>query len=154
MCCTAFKKVLGGGNECYTNATSAHEKGRNFRFEIRNRTPNQSFCRIKLDGCVMKSSEGQRCDNVFVRCINNNTHEVYFVELKKGSNISKAYEQIVESIKLFHSKKTPINKEVIVGVIVYHGTPLTSQKSKLLKIEFRKKHGKELHTLSGALSIE
>ena len=136
MCCNNFQPYIGGADFCYSNKTSAKENGRSFslQFDI-----PETFCRIKIDGCVDNSQRNKKCDYLFVRCA---TKDFYFVELKKGDNILDAYEQIVSSIRLI-KPKVQLAKENIYGVIASRAVPKQIKLGDLKK-KFKRDFGNEL----------
>ena len=85
---------------------------------------------------MVDSQKVEKCDYVFVRCTNK---EHYYVELK-GSNIGKAYDQIVTTI----AKHIPSPKEKNYGFIVCSKVPKSGTKVQKIKEKFKKKYGQDL----------
>ena len=135
MCCNNFQPFIGGTDSCYTNKTSAKENGRSFSFVL---NKPETFCRIKIDGCVDNAQTNKKCDYLFIRCA---TKDFYFVELK-GLKIKDAFEQIVSSIKLIQPK-VQLNKENIFGIIASKAVPKQVGLGDLKK-KFKRDFGKEL----------
>lgn len=80
-----------------------------------------------------------------MRCENKISTQVYFVELKKGSDITHAYKQVTQSIQHFRTKRAPIDKDLIIGIIAARGIPKAiNQEFRNLKIDFKKNWGAEL----------
>lgn len=125
--------------DCCVDNKVAKENGK--RFEILSR---ESFTKIRIDNCLIKSQEIEKCDFGFIR---NSNYEFYFVELK-GSDVEKAVDQIVSAVKVFDSTFIKIPKEKRFGFVVSSKNPLSNQKIKNLKQDFAKKHGKILEIKS------
>ncbi len=99
MCCFEFIKQLNiqEKNECFSGATVAKEKGKEFRVE-KNHT--QSVCRVKVDNCLIKDDLVKKCDFLFYIC---ETKKILLIELK-GTDIEQAVKQIVETKSYFMQK--------------------------------------------------
>jgi hypothetical protein len=85
----------------------------------RSKASDDVFWCIKVDACMIKSSETQKCDFAFTRHRKNKSNEFYFVELKNAL-IEKAYNQIVTTIKT-HFKSPP--KQACYAFIVANRVP-------------------------------
>ncbi len=133
-CCNKIQDVFKPvRKECFSNKTSAKEKNRTFTIDKR-KSPNEQFCRIEVDNCLIKDSTIRKCDFVFVRSINN---DHYFVELK-GSDTEHALKQLENTIKYF-KKQSDLKKNQIFAYIVSSRVPSNSnQRFNNLKKKFRK----------------
>jgi len=147
VCCDKYKALFDKGDECYDSNTSATEKGKTYRIEIKDKS--ERFCRIKIDGCVIPEESKKKCDYLFVRC---KTEDLYFIELKGKHGLDEAYNQIEQTILYFASKIQNNNKfGRIVGATVPSGTK-GQNLSKKYKNKFRK-HG-QLIIHSGSIFTE
>ncbi len=136
MCCKDFRNNHSDKNDCFENKTSAAEKQRKFRIE-RVSKPDETFCRIKVDGCFIIDNNSKKCDYIFVRCEN---HDMYYVELK-GLDIDTAYQQIITTIQQhFNAEKSQIHGFIITS----KGIPSSNAKRRKMEEEFVKKYGKKL----------
>jgi hypothetical protein len=93
-----------------------------FRLERKSIKDDTVYC-IKVDDCMIKSSEKEKCDFVFFRLKQDknatNQREFLFVELKNAL-IHKAYSQIVTTLKT-HFKSPP--KRECLGFIIANRVP-------------------------------
>ena len=71
---------------------SVTEKGKTFQLDNRNK--REVAC-IKIDDCVFKQADGIKCDYLFEV---ESKKQLFYVELK-GSDIVKAINQIIETLK-------------------------------------------------------
>ncbi|BDD10431.1 hypothetical protein FUAX_28630 [Fulvitalea axinellae] len=93
--------------------------------------------KIHIDGCLEKTGSGQgRCDYL----LKDHNAKEYFIELK-GSNVSKALEQIEASIKRWSDKDKKPKKEALVIASRY---PRNDTKINNLKKQFRAKYATEV----------
>ncbi|MDX1940136.1 MAG: hypothetical protein SFU99_06260 [Saprospiraceae bacterium] len=141
MCCKDLQEQYPDEKECFANKTSAEEKGKSFRIQTP-KDSNQTFCRIHVDGCFVKNDK-IRCDYVFIRCSNR---ETYYVEFK-DTDVTEAYDQIVETIKTHFLSP----KERNYGFII--ATRITTSANRIIakkKEEFKKTYGKDLIVKSKA----
>lgn len=129
---TNYNEFIAAYSNCCTKSKVASENGK--RFEI---ISEEDFTRIRIDDCVIKSQELEKCDFGFVRHLNN---DFYFVEMK-GKDIQKAYNQIVSSISNFNDNLIKIPKNKRFGFIVSSRVPNTNHN---LVQDFAKKHGRKL----------
>jgi hypothetical protein len=128
--------------ECLDQRTVVSENKSTFELDIKDlRKQGEDFYCIRIDDCLIKSSEMMKCDFVFHRC---ETDDFYFVELK-GSEIDKAYKQLVETLR----KHIPTERENCLGFIVPARIPSSGTDINKLKFEFRKKDGRALFIKNG-----
>lgn len=102
--------------------------------------PSGSYIRqFRVDGDVFsKDSPVQRCDYLLL----NDTHlKAYYIELK-GSNISKAIDQIENSIALIHSAISEY--EVFCRIIYHTGRTHMVKSPKVLKWHKRRPGNKAI----------
>ncbi|HGM5304582.1 hypothetical protein [Serratia marcescens] len=92
-----------------------------------------------IDGCVI--TVGKRCDH-YVKFDNNGQSSHLFVELK-GSDVEKAAEQIVSTIKSGAIKFK--NGETKHAAIISTRNPLNSTETAKMKKKFLIKEGMKLH---------
>jgi hypothetical protein len=71
---------------------SVTEKGKTFQLD--NKSKREVAC-IKIDDCVFKQADGIKCDYLFEV---ESQRKLFYVELK-GSDITKALNQITETLK-------------------------------------------------------
>lgn len=57
---------------------------------------NYNICKIKIDACVLRDSDGRKCDYL-VRAIKEQSKHLFLIELK-GRDVLKAVSQINESL--------------------------------------------------------
>lgn len=90
--------ALGIPEECVSNGSSAHEKGR--RFSIRPRRGNQidEIWRIQVDGCWMQD-DVKKVDYLFWGQSASGRRDILLVELK-GQDFGKALQQIESTLRL------------------------------------------------------
>lgn len=141
MCCKDLKEQYPGEKECFENKTSAEEKGKSFRIEVP-KGFHESFCRIHIDDCFVKNDK-IRCDYVFIRCSNR---ETYYVEFK-DTDITEAYDQIVETIKTHFPSPAEKNYGFIIA------SKITTSANRIIarkKEEFKKNYGNQLIVKSKA----
>ncbi|NJO92067.1 MAG: hypothetical protein HC831_26160 [Chloroflexia bacterium] len=84
----------------FESRTSAIENRKSFIID-NSKSKKEKFCRIKVDGCLIKDKQRKKCDYVFVRC---STKDFYFVELKGGGHTEMAFEQLKNTIHIFRNK--------------------------------------------------
>ena len=121
---------------CVTKNTACEENRRKFRIDTEG-VKDETFLRIKIDGCFIDDDNTEKCDFAFYRCT---TEDFYFVELK-GSDIQKAYNQIVTTLTT-HLPSDEQSKRW--GFIVSSRVPKGGLDVNKFKNEFAKKHGKLL----------
>lgn len=121
--------------QCLSLATVAKENQSEFRIYTEG-VKSETFIRIKVDDCFIIGHKMDRCDFAFHRCANE---DFYFVELK-GSDIGKAYQQIITTL----SQHIPTPKEKRLGFIVTSRMPKSGPDVNKLKNEFRVKYGRQL----------
>ena len=128
-------KQICSNNKCCIDSKIAVENG--MRFEI---FSNEAFIKIRIDACLIKSLEIEKCDFGFYRKSNE---DIYFIELK-GKQINKAFDQIVSTINYFESSliKTPKNQRF--GFIVSTKVPSAGTDIKNLIQKFKRDFGKDL----------
>lgn len=140
-------------DNCLLNKTVVKENESEFRIEPKPLT-DEIFC-IQVDNCHIKNKNTTKCDYVFHRNITTAkqgelTGEFYFVELK-GSNVKKAFEQIVETIsKHFQTQK----KETIGFIITSRTFPNDNNEIRIIKQKFRDKYGRDLHHKNRVLKFD
>lgn len=140
MCCSEIQIAFKALNDCFEHATSATERGRQFVVELPNGS-KETFCRVRVDACLIDDSTVEKCDYVFRRCANS---DIYFVELK-GSDVTKGFDQIVATIKHFNGKME-LAQAHIFGFIVASKVKLPKGNAEVanLKKTFVRKHGAAL----------
>lgn len=129
-----FEKLIAEFTSCTSNSKVAFENGK--RFEIESK---EAYTKLNIDGCLIDSSENEKCDFGFLRHSNN---DFYFVELK-GKDIEKAYDQIINSILFFESNfvKIPYTKRFCF-IVSSSGIPKCQLRISKLKQKFaRDKRG-------------
>jgi len=77
---TNFEELITEFSSCSLNSKVAIENGK--RFEIES---NDVYSKLRIDGCLITSTEIEKCDFGFLRHSNG---DFYFVELK-GKDIEK-----------------------------------------------------------------
>ncbi len=135
----SLKELINVNQGCCTKSKVASEKGK--RFEI---ISSDTFTRIRIDDCLIKSQTTEKCDFGFIRHQNN---DFYFVELK-GTNIQKAFNQIVSTINYFETNLIKVPYEKRFGFIISSSVPKSGTNVKKLKLEFAKNYGKILEVKS------
>ena len=74
----------------------------------------KQVCRVRVDGCVIKSQNQRKCDYLVIICksedeVNNNHvssgEDLYFIELK-GKHLLDAVEQLTQTIEYFKAQFT------------------------------------------------
>lgn len=133
----------------------ANEKGK--RFEIQ--CTKDYYLKIRVDGCLNADKTTKKCDYLFVRNYpsksdkmeKENETEFYFVELK-GSEIDKAFEQIVNSIQYIKTQIPFLTKEKIFGFIVSSKVPKGETDMTKLKQKFANQYGKILEVKNKELT--
>lgn len=131
---TNFEELITEFSDCSLNSKVAIENGK--RFEIES---NDVYSKLRIDGCLITSTEIEKCDFGFLRHSNG---DFYFVELK-GKDIEKAYNQIVNSILFFENNviKIPQNKRFCF-IVSSSGIPRCQLRISQLKQKFaRDKRG-------------
>lgn len=119
---------------CCENNRVVKENGK--RFEI---LSNETFKKVRIDGCVLTSDEMEKCDYGIHRISND---DFYFVELK-GKGIQKGYDQIVTTINYFQQNLVKIPKDRRIGIIISSKVPGGTDVNNL-KQDFAKKYGRIL----------
>ncbi len=146
MCCSKIQKTFTADKKCFSNATSAEENRRQFLIELP-KDSSINFCRVQVDDCLITSEKVEKCDYAFCRCSNQ---DFYFVELK-GTDIQKAFNQIVATISHFKAK-IKLEKSQIFGFIVASRVrPQQRQNARNLKKAFMNNHGNDLRIESTKL---
>jgi hypothetical protein len=129
-------------DDCLDQKTVVSENKSTFELDIKDlRKKGEDFWCIHVDDCHIESSEIMKCDFVFHRC---ETDDFYFVELK-GSEIDKAYKQIIETLR----NHIPTERENCLGFIVPSRIPSSGTDINKLKSEFRRKYGRALFIKNG-----
>jgi len=154
MCCAEIQKAFNAKKECFsekvTSATGEH--GRQFLIELP-KGSTEIFCLVKVDKCLIASTEVEKCDFVFRRCSKQGQQnpDFYFIELK-GKKIKKGYSQILATIGHFQEKLS-IAKSQIWGFIVASEvrTPKSNAEVANLKKSFAKHHGVALRIESNKM---
>lgn len=139
----SFEDFINQFSDCSSNSKVASENGK--RFEI---ISNEDFTRLRIDGCLINVNEQEKCDFGFIR---HSTDEFYFVELK-GSNIDKAFNQIVATIKLINSEFIVIPKNKRLGFIISSRVPSAGTDIKKIKQKFARDYGKNLEIKNRVLT--
>jgi hypothetical protein len=121
---------------CISKNTACEENKRKFRIDTEG-VKDETFLRITIDDCFIDDDQVEKCDFAFHRC---DTEDFYFVELK-GSDIAKAYRQIVTTISQHLKTNEKIKRW---GFIVSSRVPKRGVDVNKFKNEFAKKHGKLL----------
>lgn len=143
MCCEKLRIALNASEKCFDHLLSCEEKGQKFKIQPPKKS-TETFCRIKVDGCLISNDSSQkRCDFIFRRCTNE---EIYFVELK-GKDVKKAFAQIKSSIEFFRPK-LEFKQEQVVGFIISNRCPSGPDVQKFKKEFKEKKYGQVLEVHS------
>ena len=137
-----YNDLIAAYPNCCIKSRIASENGK--RLEI---DSIEDFTRLKIDDCVITSTAIEKCDFGFVRHAND---DFYFVELK-GSDIEKAFSQIVSTINFFNANLVIIPKNKRLGFIVSSKVPSAGIDVKNLKQAFAKYHGKVLEVKNKVL---
>lgn len=114
MCCEKLPFV--GNTQCLDKKAAAKENGKRFCY----RQPG-SFCRIRVDGCLIKDSGEKRCDYAYYLCLSKT---LLLVELK-GTDVATAVFQILSTKDFFGKSKCEI--ESYKGVIVSSSVPAATE---------------------------
>lgn len=134
MACENIFDTLGGSPECYSNASSAIEKGKRF---VLNNKSRKTVCRIRVDNCLIIDKQIKKCDFFFAI---EETKKYYLVELK-GQSIDDAVEQIKSTFSIIN-KKIGEDANNYVGIVVSSAVPKAAdQKFKTLQQKMFKEHG-------------
>lgn len=134
MCCKELIKELGVPEECVSNSHVASEKGKKIELTLKQ---GVEVCRIKIDGCAVKSKSIQKCDFLFKVC---QTNKFYFVELK-GQDVVTAVKQILSTVQELE-KKSGLKITNHEGIIVSSTVPrATEHRFRKLQEKMRKEHG-------------
>lgn len=112
-CKEALFSILNESGDCYSDRSSCSDSGRSFSIRPKNREP---YCTIKVDGCLIKANNEQRCDFIIVDC---NSGVFHFIELK-GNDIGKASKQIVNTITIIKNKFKQAKIELATNRIAIH----------------------------------
>ncbi|MGD1892811.1 MAG: hypothetical protein ACFB15_19775 [Cyclobacteriaceae bacterium] len=118
-------------SECFDNSTVAEENGKKFHLENKSK---KTICRVKVDGCLIDNQRTKRCDYWFKIC---ETEQHFLVELK-GTDVSKAVEQIISTFD-FVNRKLELSPERFEGIIVSSAVPKAEQKFRALKVKIPKR---------------
>jgi hypothetical protein len=137
-----FDELVNSNLNCSLDSKVASENGK--RFEIQS---NENFIKIRIDGCLINSQQIEKCDYGFIR---NSCSDFYFVELK-GSNIEKAFNQIVYTINYFNLNLVQIPKNNRLGFIVSSKVPSGGTDVNKLKQAFAKNYGRVLEVKNKVL---
>lgn len=142
MCCTEIQKAFNAKKECFSEKVTSvkGEHGRQFLIELP-KNSIETFCLIKVDKCLIVSTEEEKCDFVFGRCSNA---DFYFVECK-GKKVKKGFDQIVATIGHFQ-KKMNLEKDKIWGFIVASEVKSPNRNARIQNLikEFANEHGVKL----------
>lgn len=134
MCCKELIKELGVPVECVSNSHVASENGKRLELQL---TKGARACKVKVDGCVIKSQSIQKCDFLFKIC---QTNKFYFVELK-GGDVMEAVHQIISTIQELE-KKSKLKITNYEGIIVSTSVPrATESRFRKLQEKAIKEHG-------------
>lgn len=122
-------------NNCITTTTNFNitlkDKGNPQKIIIKN--PHSFTIEIiKVDGCAVTGNI-QRCDYMLKITDHPNIQE-YFIEFK-GSNLSKALEQIINTCVILSN-----NKGIKKGFIICNRSPENSTENQILKRKARKQN--------------
>lgn len=100
------------------------------KFTIKN-PHRKSITKVQVDGCL-KITSGKRCDYLFE--INQPTTDIIYLELK-GSDIEKAYQQLLATIELFKNQHKNCIKEchIVASRVPRAGTKVQQLKVQMLK---------------------
>ena len=128
-------KLDCNNKQCCIKSKVVKENGK--RLEI---ISNEDFTKIKIDDCLIKSQVREKCDFGILR---NSNNDFYFVELK-GTEIQKAFNQIVATIDYFESNLISISKGNRLGFIISSSVPKSGVGANILKQAFAKKYGRVL----------
>ncbi|AZA81691.1 hypothetical protein C1637_03700 [Chryseobacterium lactis] len=134
-----IKRFKGTYSSCSEFSRTAIEKGKKYQIEC-----TEVYLKARIDDCIITSKSIEKCDFLFIRdseCKESKT-EFYFVELK-GSDIEKAFNQIIETIKHL-TDQLLLKKDLIFGFIVSSKVPSGGNDVTKLKQLFAKKYGKKL----------
>ena len=137
-----IQELVDANPNCCDNNKIAVEN--HMRFEIKSQ---ENFIRLKIDSCLITSTQVEKCDFGFSRTVNS---DFYFVELK-GSEIEKAYNQIVSTVQYFDRNLLRIPKHHRFGFIVSSKVPKAGININNLKQDFAKKYGKVLEVKNKVL---
>ena len=112
------------------------EKGKKFSIVLP-KGCREKFLRILVDkGLLLEfDNEMQKCDYTFIRCAKS---DYYFVELK-GSDIEKAYNQIVSTITYFKTHYKITHDKTYAFIASSSAPRAADQRFLRLKEEFKKK---------------
>lgn len=129
---------------CATESThkkiTAEENGRKLTLE----NPNgKTIRKIQVDGCLFTDTSRKRCDYMFE--IEKPIRFVIYLELK-GSDIKKAYDQLLATIDQFNKAHQGIKKE---AHIVASRVPKAGPEIQQLKIKMRKAQKATLSVSTG-----
>lgn len=146
MCCDEIRIAFDASEDCVkSNVLQAKENGVKFRIQP-TKGSNNAFCRIQVDGCLIRERGREKCDYWFRHCKEEATQD-YFVELK-GSKIKKGFDQIIETIKQAREKGITLQHKNIYGIIVSSSVPKAANVQNLKDL-FKKKYGVNLIVNSG-----
>ncbi len=146
MCCDEIRTAFDASEECIkSNVLQARENGVKFRIQPK-KGADDVFCRIQVDGCLIRDKSRQKCDYWFRHCQQEATQN-YFIELK-GGKVKKGFEQIIGTIKQAREKGITLQKKNIYGIIVSSNLPKATNVQNL-KDQFKKDHGVNLIVNSG-----
>jgi hypothetical protein len=136
----SIKKIRDTYPHCCNLNRIATEKGK--KYEI---ICTEEYLRIQIDACVINDNSLEKCDYLFIRDFNCECKktEFFFVELK-GSDIVKAFNQIIATISHIKSLPISLKKEIIFGFIVSSKVPRGGTDVTKLKQIFASKYGKKL----------
>ena len=137
------EKLFTDRKNCFTTAKEFHEipqlnSGKSFKISAKD-----EFCRIDLE-CVFPKGGGgvSKTDYVYYQC---NTKNYYFVELK-GTDLPKAYKQIVASIGYFKKRQEALQNNKVTAIIVHSKTnnKTTNSGRRDNEKDFKANYGKDL----------
>jgi hypothetical protein len=128
-------------SKCFNSSTVAEEHGKKFRLENKSK---KTICRVTVDGCLINDEHTKRCDYLFKVC---ETEQHFLVELK-GTDVSKAVEQIISTFDLVN-KKLKLDSRHFEGIIVSSSIPRAAeQKFRVLKEKCLKKKNLKIRKVS------
>ena len=105
------------------------ENHRKFTFH----TNNFEFYKIKIDGNIERNTKNKRCDFLVIK---KDTEDIeIFIELK-GSDIKKAYEQIITSYKKYSdkSKNPKLYAAIVTSKYPSKDTSIQNKQNELAQI--------------------
>lgn len=98
-CCKNLAKDLEAENhsDCFSAKTVAAEEGKVFRIANKSK---KAICRVRIDGCLIKSKSTKKCDFLFKVC----ESERYLLVELKGSNVEDGFAQLISTFRHLKDK--------------------------------------------------